>query len=70
MFDILTLVVGTLIVTGIAMLVAIPLGLVVALYLAEYATSRVRRVVKPIIEMLAGIPSVVLGYFAIAVHQP
>lgn len=70
MFDISTLVVGTFIVTGIAMLVAVPLGLGAAVYLAEYARPGVRRVVKPVIEILAGIPSVVLGYFAIAFINP
>ena len=69
-FDIGTLVVGTLIVTGIAMLVAVPLGLGAAVYLSEYAKPRVRRVFKPIIEILAGIPSVVLGYFAISFINP
>ena len=69
-FDIATLVVGTLIVTGIAMLVAVPLGLGAAVYLSEYAKPRVRRIFKPIIEILAGIPSVVLGYFAIAFINP
>ncbi|HUF98640.1 MAG TPA: phosphate ABC transporter permease subunit PstC [Ilumatobacter sp.] len=70
MFDIGTLVVGTLMVVGIAMLVAVPLGLGAAVYLAEYARPRVRRLVKPIVEVLAGIPSVVLGYFAIAFINP
>lgn len=70
LFDIGTLVIGTLIVTGIAMLVAAPLGLGAAVYLAEYARPGFRRVVKPIIEMLAGVPSVVLGYFAIAFINP
>ena len=70
LYDISTLVVGTFIVTSIAMLVAVPLGLGGAVYLAEYANPRVRRVVKPIIEVLAGIPSVVLGYFAIAFINP
>lgn len=69
-FDIGTLVVGTLIVTGIAMLVAVPLGIGAAVYLSEYASARLRRVLKPIIEVLAGIPSVVLGYFAIATINP
>lgn len=70
LYDISTLVVGTLIVTGIAMLVAVPLGLGAAVYLAEYARPKVRRFVKPILEVLAGVPSVVLGYFAIAVINP
>ena len=62
--------VGTFIVTGIAMLVAVPLGLGAAIYLAEYAAPRSAASVKPIIEVLAGIPSVVLGYFAIAFINP
>jgi phosphate transport system permease protein len=70
LFDILTLLVGTLMVTGIAMLVAVPLGLGAAVYLSEYAPARLRKVVKPIIEVLAGVPSVVLGYFAIAFINP
>lgn len=70
MFDIATLVIGTLIVTVIAMLVAVPLGLGAAVYLAEYARPKLRRTVKPIIEVLAGIPSVVLGYFAITFINP
>src|SRR5690606_21940209 len=70
MFDIATLVIGTLIVTAIAMLVAVPVGLGAAIYLAEYARPKLRRAVKPIIEVLAGIPSVVLGYFAIAFINP
>jgi phosphate transport system permease protein len=70
MFDIGTLVVGTLIVTGIAMVVAVPLGIGAAIYLAEYARPKIRRVIKPVIEVLAGIPSVVLGYFAIAFINP
>ncbi len=70
MFDISTLVVGTFIVTGIAMLVAVPLGLGAAVYLSEYARPKVRRVVKPVLEVLAGVPSVVIGYFAISFINP
>lgn len=70
LFDIPTLVIGTLIVTGIAMVVAVPLGLGAAIYLAEYARPGFRKVVKPVIEVLAGVPSVVLGYFAIAFINP
>ena len=70
LFDIPTIVMGTLVVTAVAMIVAVPLGLGVAVYLAEYARPRVRRALKPIIEVLAGIPSVVLAYFAIAFLQP
>lgn len=69
-FDVGTLLVGTLWVTGIAMLVAAPVGLGVAFYLSEYAPSRVRRIVKPLIETLASIPSVVLGFFAISFITP
>lgn len=69
-FDIGTLVVGTLMVTGIAMMVAVPLGLGSAIYLSEFARPRIRRTVKPVLEILAGIPSVVLGYFAIAYINP
>lgn len=67
---ILPLVNGTLLVTGIAMLVAIPLGLGAAAYLSEYARPRVRRVIKPLLEILAGIPTVVLGYFALTFVTP
>jgi phosphate transport system permease protein len=64
-FGITTILAGTLIVTGIAMLVAAPLGLGAAIYLSEYAQPRIRTVLKPILEVLAGIPSVVLGVFAL-----
>jgi phosphate transport system permease protein len=70
LFDVKTLVVGTLIVSAIAMMVAVPLGLGAAIYLSEFAKERTRKVLKPIIEILAGIPSVVLGYFAIAFINP
>ncbi|MEZ5245928.1 MAG: phosphate ABC transporter permease subunit PstC [Acidimicrobiales bacterium] len=69
-FDLSTLFVGTLWVTGIAMLVAGPVGLGVAFYLSEYASPRVRRFVKPLIETLASIPSVVIGLFAISFIAP
>lgn len=70
MFDLRTIVVGTLLVAGIAMLVATPLGLGAAMYLSEYARPRVRRLLKPALEILAGIPSVVLGYFALTFITP
>lgn len=69
-FDLRTIFVGTLLVAGIAMLVAAPLGLGAAIYLAEYAGPRVRRILKPIIEVLAGIPSVVIGFFALTFISP
>jgi phosphate transport system permease protein len=65
MFSIPTVLAGTLIVTAIAMLLAAPIGLLSAIYLSEYASPRVRSIVKPILEILAGIPSVVLGFFAL-----
>ena len=70
MYDIGTLLVGSLIVTAIAMTVAMPLGLGAAVYLSEYAKPRVRRILKPILEVLAGIPSVVLGFFALTIISP
>jgi phosphate transport system permease protein len=69
-FDIKTIFAHTLIVAGIAMLVAAPLGLGAAVYLSEYARPRVRRTLKPILEILAGIPSVVLGFFALTFISP
>jgi phosphate transport system permease protein len=69
-FDVATIVIGTLIVTVIAMLIATPVGLFSAIYLSEYATPRFRRTVKPILEVLAGIPSVVLGFFALTLLTP
>lgn len=64
-FGVLPLVAGTLIITGIACLVAIPLGLASAIYLSEYAKPRARKTIKPILEILAGIPTVILGFFAL-----
>jgi phosphate transport system permease protein len=69
-FDIPTIFVGSALVTGIAMLVAVPLGLGAAMYLSEYASPGLRRTVKPILETLAGIPSVVIGFFALTVINP
>jgi len=69
-FDILTLLEGSIVISLIAMVVATPLGLGAALYLSEYASPRARRLLKPILETLAGIPSVVLGFFALTVIQP
>jgi phosphate transport system permease protein len=69
-FGVLPLVLGTLLVSGIAMLVALPMGLLGAVYLSEYADDRVRRIVKPLLEILAGIPTVVYGYFALLFVTP
>jgi phosphate transport system permease protein len=69
-FGISTLIAGTLAISAIAMLVATPLGLGAAIFLAEYASPRVRGVIKPVIEVLAAIPSVVLGFFALTVLSP
>lgn len=69
-FDLSTLFVGTLWITGIAMLVAAPVGLGVAIYLSEYASPRMRSWLKPVIETLASIPSVVIGLFAISFISP
>jgi phosphate transport system permease protein len=69
-FGAVPLFVGTLLISGIAMLVAVPLGLMIAIYLSEYAAPRVRAVVKPMLEVLAGIPTVVYGYFAAITMAP
>ncbi len=69
-FGVLPLVCGTLWVTVIAMSVAVPLGLVTAIYLSEYAPPKLRSVLKPALELLAGIPTVVYGFFALAVITP
>jgi len=61
---------GTLLIAGIAMLVAVPVGLFSAIYLAEYAPRQVRAVIKPVLEVLAGIPTVVYGFFAALVVGP
>lgn len=69
-FDLKTPIVASLVVSALAMVVAVPLGLGAAIYLSEYATPRIRRWVKPIVEILAGVPSVVLGYFALTWISP
>ena len=70
MFDIKTILVGTLLVSVIAILVAAPLGLGAAMYLSEYAGRRSRKFLKPILETLASIPSVVMGFFALRFISP
>jgi phosphate transport system permease protein len=69
-FGVLPLVSGTLVITAVALLVAIPLGLGCAVFLAEYATPKVRKTVKPVLEILAGIPTIVFGYFALTWFTP
>ena len=69
-FGVPTLIVGSLLVTVIALLVAVPAGLLSAIYLAEYASPRARKTIKPILEILAGIPSVVIGFFALTWLSP
>jgi phosphate transport system permease protein len=70
LFDILTLLIGSVLIASIAMLLAAPVGLAVAVYLAECASIRTRDIVKPILEILAGIPSVVLGFWALTFLNP
>jgi len=69
-FGVLPLVSGTVLVSAIAMLVALPCGLLSAIYLSEYADHRVRRLIKPVLEILAGVPTVVYGYFALLFVTP
>jgi phosphate transport system permease protein len=69
-FGILPLVTATLSTTIFAMLIAVPLGLSVAIYLSEYASLRLRNIIKPTLEVLAGIPTVVYGYFALTFMTP
>ncbi|NUB89751.1 phosphate ABC transporter permease subunit PstC [Haloterrigena sp. SYSU A558-1] len=69
-FGILPLVIGTITVTLMAALVALPIGTLTAIYLSEYASTRVRSVLKPMLEILAGIPTVVYGYFALVYITP
>lgn len=69
-FGVLPLVCGTLLITLGSFLVAIPIGLASAIYLSEYATKRIRSIIKPVLEILAGIPTVVYGYFALTFITP
>ena len=69
-FGVLPLVCGTLLTSAIALAVALPLGLIIAIYLSEFANPRVRKILKPILEVLAGIPTVVYGYFALLFVTP
>lgn len=69
-FGIWPLIMGTLVTSAIAMAVALPFGLLAAIYLSEYAAPRTRRAVKPALELLAGVPTIVYGYFALTVVTP
>ena len=69
-FGVLPLLLGTTVVSVIALVVAVPTGLLSAIYLSEYAPERARRVVKPVLEILAGVPTVVYGYFALTFVTP
>jgi phosphate transport system permease protein len=70
MYSIPTVLIGSLLVTLIAIALAAPIGLASAIYLSEYAKPRTRKIIKPILEILAGIPSVVLGFFALTLINP
>lgn len=70
LYGVLPLVLGTFKVTFIAMLVAVPFGLGAAIYLSEYASEKVRRTVKPVLEVLAGVPTIVYGFFALTFVTP
>ena len=69
-FGILPLLTGTLLTTMVALLIALPLGLSIAIYLSEYATKELRAYVKPLLEILASVPTVVYGFFALTVVTP
>lgn len=69
-FGVLPLVLGTVVVSVISLVVAVPAGLLSAIYLSEYAPDRLRRIVKPVLEILAGVPTVVYGYFALTFVTP
>ncbi len=69
-YGVMSLVSGTVVTTVVALLVAIPLGTIIAIYLSEFAAPRIREIVKPILELLAGVPTVVYGYFALTVVTP
>jgi phosphate transport system permease protein len=69
-YGVLPLVLGTMLISAVAMVVAVPLGLAAAIYLSEYANPRVRKIIKPILELLAGVPTIVFGYFALTFFTP
>ncbi|MFY9341564.1 MAG: phosphate ABC transporter permease subunit PstC [Planctomycetota bacterium] len=69
-YGVLALIADTAVITGISLLVAVPLGVLAAVYLSEYASPRVRSVLKPVLEILGGIPTVVYGFFALRTVTP
>jgi phosphate transport system permease protein len=69
-YGIMVLVSGTVVSSGVALLVAIPMGTVIAIYLSEFANPKVREAAKPILELLGGIPTIVFGYFALLIVTP
>lgn len=69
-YGILPLVAGTLVTTAVGLLVAVPLGTITAIYLSEFAPHRVRETIKPMLELLGGVPTVVYGYFALLLVTP
>ena len=70
LFGIMVLISGTLVSSFVALALAIPMGTIIAIYLSEFADSRVREIAKPILELLGGIPTIVFGYFALLVVTP
>jgi phosphate transport system permease protein len=69
-YGIMVLISGTLVSSGVALAVAIPMGTVIAIYLSEFANPKVREVAKPVLELLGGIPTIVFGYFALLIVTP
>ena len=69
-YGIMPLVAGTLVTTGVALAVALPLGTIVAIYLSEFAPHKLREILKPLLELLSAVPTIVYGYFAIAIVAP
>jgi phosphate transport system permease protein len=69
-YGVVPLLTGTLLITVIAMAIAVPLGLLIAIYTAEYASAAQRKIIKPLVEILAGIPTIIYGFFALIVVAP
>ena len=69
-YGIMVLISGTLVSSGVALAVAIPMGTIIAIYLSEFANPKVREIAKPVLELLGGIPTIVFGYFALLIVTP